>query len=112
MPELDKSHQPPVLPGYLTPFFWDCDWQEISWEKNADFITRRILQAGDWRSISWLRGLLGDQALRRWLESHRGGGLAPRQLRFWGLVLSIPPGTVTRWIHKTQAFPWETRLTR
>ena len=92
------------------PYFWDCDWETLSWEQHADFIIRRILQAGDWESICWLRLRLGDGTLRTWLESQRGGGLSPRQMRFWELVLYISPGKVTRWIHKFQTLPWAGRI--
>lgn len=110
MPEAENNAH--ALPGFLKPHFWDCDWETLSWEENPDFIIRRILQVGNWQSITWLRGQMGDSALREWLLTHQGGGLTPLQLRFWGLVLAIPYGLITRWIRKSQTFPWEARLSR
>jgi hypothetical protein len=109
-----KHHfeQPVELPVSLAPLFWDIDWETISWEKYASFITRRILQSGDWDSICWLRKMMGDQALRHWLEEHSGAGLSPRQLRFWGLILSIQAEDVTLWIQKNQGLHWEDRISR
>ncbi len=112
MSATEHNPQFQTLPGFLKPCFWDCDWEALSWEENPDFIIRRILQVGDWQSINWLRAQIGDQALREWLLTHRGGGLTPRQLRFWGLVLTLPSGLVTRWIRKSRSFPWEGRLAR
>lgn len=98
------------LPDALAYLFWDHDWESVSWEKHSSFIIQRILQAGDWESICWLRRQIGDQAVRSWLEEHEGGGLSSRQLHFWGLILSLQKEDITHWIHKNQSLPWTKRM--
>lgn len=100
------------LPEFLKAGFWDCDFEALCWEKQRDFIIRRLLQAGSWQAVSWLRAELGNAELRRWIEQHHGAGLSPRQLRFWEAALDLPHAKVTRWVRRAAAQPWESRLSR
>ena len=34
------------LPDLLQPFFWDYEFQDLSWEQDRDLIIRRCLEAG------------------------------------------------------------------
>ena len=78
------------IPRFVAPAFWDRRFVSLSWERDRDFIVRRILEAGDWRSVTWLRTTLGDNGLRAWLSApvRRPGGLSRRQIRFWEIVLA------------------------
>lgn len=93
----------------LRPLFWDCDFSSLSWEDHRDYIIKRILTAGNWESVRWLRVRLGDTALRRWIEENGGGGMDPRQLRFWGLILQIPEKTVDIWVAAAKQSIWGRR---
>ena len=98
------------LPELLQPLFWDVDFATLDWETDRDLIVRRVLQAGSWSAIHWPRSVWSDNALRLWLETHAGGRLSPRQLRFWELVLNLPAQEVDHWIAKTKNSLWETRV--
>jgi len=100
------------LPESLSIFFWDCDFAILSWEDNRDAIIRRLLEAGSWEALNWLRGKLGDPELSRWLVQRKGGGLTPRQLRFWEVALDLPPAEVNRWVTDASTTLWEGRLNR
>lgn len=95
----------PRLPRFLATVFWDRTFVALSWKRDRDFIVRRILEAGDWQSVSWLRSTLGDDDLRAWLSNprRRPGGLSRRQLRFWELVLDARLGHL---IEDSQRSPW------
>ena len=97
------------LPGTLRPFFWDQDFLALDWERDRDFIVRRVLQAGDFAAIRWLRSALGDEQLHSWLLRHEGGRLSPRQLRYWELILDLPSEAVDAWVAKTKNNPWGKR---
>ncbi len=84
------------LPPRLRPFFWEYRLAELSWTKDRDLITLRILQAGDWPAITWLRGRLGDEALRTWLTAGGARGLDRRRRNFWNLVLDLKPARQPR----------------
>jgi hypothetical protein len=98
------------LPRFVLGLFWDCDSSQIGWETHKDFIIKRVLVAGGWEAIRWLRSLLGDSGLRQWLIQRKGRGLDPRQLRFWQLALRIDSEEVDSWIAATANNPWRQRL--
>ena len=96
-------------PDFLERFFWDYEFRELTWKDDSDLITSRLLRAGDWRSISWLREQTTDDELRTWLLEHKGGGLSPRQLRYWQVVLELPSRQVDRWVRSSMENPWGRR---
>jgi hypothetical protein len=98
------------LPLSLEALFWDYDFAALTWEDDCDLIVARVLAAGDWDAVSWLRSHLGDAALRRWLLEHRGSGLSPRQLRFWQLILHLPRRQVDAWLNAEGRITWGSRL--
>jgi hypothetical protein len=106
------SHPDIPLPASLRPFFWDISFESLSWDSHRDFIIRRLLRSGDWDTLHWLRGQLGEEALRRWIVEHEGGGLSPRQLRFWALILDLEAAQVNRWIETLKSSVWEQRVQR
>jgi hypothetical protein len=93
----------------LRPLFWDHDFGQLTWEVDSDLIIGRILVAGDWDAIVWLRRLLARPTLQDWLERRRGGGLNARQLRFWELVLGLPRRLVNTWLSDPGRQVWEGR---
>jgi hypothetical protein len=98
------------LPEILQPLFWDVEFSTLDWDSDRDLIVRRILQTGNWPAVRWLRSAWGDVALRAWLQSHAGGRLNPRQLRYWELVLNLPAQEVDRWIDRAKNNPWGRRV--
>ena len=95
------------LPQNLAALFWDCDFSSIDLQRHRSFIIRRILEQGNWQALSWLRQTLGDRLIREWFLKKQGGGLDPRRLRFWGLVLDLPIRDVDAWVRKARANPWQ-----
>ena len=97
------------LPAMLRALFWDYDFDALTWEKDRDLITARVLASGGWDTVAWLRARVGDPALREWIERHRGRGLSPRQLRFWELILGLPHHQVNTWLATEEREIWEKR---
>ena len=97
------------LPDTLQPYFWDCDFCSLSWEKQRDFIIRRLLRSGSWEALTWLRNKLGDVELGKWIEQQDGAGLSPRQMRFWELMLELPHSKVNRWVGMARQKHWNQR---
>jgi len=98
------------LPTLLRPFFWDHDFKALTWEDDRDLIIARVLASGTWEAITWLRTRLGDQTLREWIERRHGGGLSPRQLRFWELMLNLPHRQVNAWLRAEGRKIWDQRV--
>ncbi len=98
-----------VLPRKLRPFFWDYSFARLSITRDKDLIIRRLLSSGSWDAVCWMRRQIGDQELREWLIAHKGKGLTPRQLRFWGLILDLPMQQLNSWVHAAASNPWGKR---
>jgi hypothetical protein len=97
------------LPKNVREYFWDYPSVKLSLKSDCDLIIRRLLISGSWDSIQWLRKKIGDANLRDWLVTHRGRGLSPRQLRFWGLMLDIPEKQVDDWVKASRETIWENK---
>jgi len=100
------------LPERLRNLFWDCDFDTVTWEKHRAFIIRRVLDRGDWDAIQWLRAAAGDQTIREWFLAKRGGGLDPRKLRFWELILDLPKEEADKWVAEARKTTWHGRRRR
>ena len=97
------------LPKSLQKYFWDYSFKDLSWRTDRDLIIRRLLTDGSWKSIQWLRKLIGDDDLQRWLIAHQARGLSPRQIRFWSLILVLPKLQVETWTRLARSSTWSKR---
>jgi hypothetical protein len=93
----------------LRRLFWEYDFDLLSWERDAQFITKRILTHGGLRDWNWLRGRLGDAALREWILENNGAEMDKRRLRYWELILGLPTEQVNRWVTAQAGSIWERR---
>jgi hypothetical protein len=98
-----------TLPEMLRSLFWDTNFDQVSWQEHRDYVIRRILSAGTWDTIGWLRSQISDDELRQWIERHEGRGLSSRQLRFWEVVLDLPTAKVDAWLDSEGRRLWEGR---
>lgn len=97
------------LPSVCRRFFWDYDPDQLSWPGSRDTIVRRLLEVGNLESLSWLRSHMTDAELRNFIRQRQGCGLEPRHLRFWGVVLDIPPEEIDAWLTEAHENPWYRR---
>jgi hypothetical protein len=104
-----RNAAPEPLPEALRGLFWEYDFDELSWEEDRDLIFKRVLSAGPWDTVRWLRRHAGDEALRAWIRHHQGRSLSRRQLRFWQLILDLPPKEVDAWLEDREPDLWERR---
>jgi hypothetical protein len=93
----------------LKDLFWDCDGRHVTLASDPDFVVGRVLSAGTWKQVRWLRRRVGDAALARWIRARKGRGLEPRQLRFWQLILHLPKRTVDAWLARPERQTWDRR---
>ncbi len=101
-----------ALPACLRGFFWDCDFRQLRWATDREFIIGRVLAVGDWDTIRWLRRREGDPALGAWIEARRGRGLDPRRLRLFEVVLDLPHDRVNAWLRRMKQDVWARRTAR
>ena len=103
------SSPPGRLPEWLRTLFWDHDFAQLDWQQHRAFIIGRILEAGSWDAICWLRREVGDGVLREWIERSRGRLLSREQLRFWQVILDLPDDAVDAWLQTPERMIWEQR---
>ncbi len=101
-----------ALPELVRPLFWDQDFDALDWREHRDFIIRRVLVAGSWDAIVWLRSQLSNDELRAWIERHDGRSLSPQQLRFWQVILDLPAASVDAWLQSPGRRIWNERVRR
>ncbi len=97
------------LPDCITALFWDVEACAVRWGSHRDFVIRRALDAGGMDALAWLRRMVGDAALRRWLMARQGAGLDRRRLRFYQVVLRIPRRSVDAWLTLPERAVWDGR---
>ncbi len=73
------------LPEMLKEYFWDCDFDELSLEKYAFFITERILNFGDMTSLGWLLDRINEKLLMEVVEKSRN--LSKKTRNYWEIML-------------------------
>ena len=97
------------IPPPVRKLFWDLDPRSLRLDRDEEMIIGRVLASGPWETVKWLRSIVGDDAIRQWIEEHDGRGLSPRQLRYWQLVLGIPAGVVDAWLRSDRRRVWDRR---
>ncbi len=93
----------------LRRFFWEYDFNALSWERDGQFIIKRILTHGGLWAWNWLRNRIGDAALRAWILDNKGAGMDRRRLRYWELILDLPTDDVNRWVNAQSGSIWGRR---
>ena len=101
-----------VLPDLLRGLFWDCQFDDLELPRDQPFVIGRVLSAGSWSQIGWLRQNVGDECLRDWICACEGRPLAPPQLRFWELILDLPAPQVDQWLACQSRTTWNQRACR
>lgn len=82
-----------MLPARLRQFFWDVDFDQLTWRNHPEFITSRLLVAGDLWATRWLRSRLGDVALAEFIVATKARGLRPEQITFWSALFKLSKKT-------------------
>jgi hypothetical protein len=107
-----KQSEQITLPKYLKGLFWEFDLSQISLNRHRDFIIERVLSAGGWRALQWLRKQFTDAELRDWFLTHKGRGLSPQQLCYWELMLGLDSKQTDKWVAETESNPYFQRANR
>lgn len=75
------------LPEFLRPYFWDVDFEEIKVGESEMFVTKRIIDRGDSKSLHWLRQNYSKDTITRLLKESRD--LSAKTATFWADYLGL-----------------------
>jgi hypothetical protein len=93
------------LPELLRPLFWQYAFEKLKLARDKNLIIFHVLSSGGKEHKNWLRQKIGDEAIRKWLESRHGRGLMIYQMKPW-----IQTETANRWLAMDpNAQLWESR---
>jgi len=74
------------IPDEFKKYFWDCDFNEITWEVYSFFITERILKFGNSESIEWLLNKINRNYIKSVLKKSRN--LDKKTINYWEIIYS------------------------
>lgn len=67
--------------------FWDVDFAQLEYKKNADFIISRILEYGDEKDVAWLFSHFKKNQIKQTLLKKRG--ISCKSANYWALILGV-----------------------
>ena len=85
MTKKDNLYQNTRLPEDFKKYFWDCDFDTISFHKNIRLITERILNYGDENSIKWLFEKVNPETLKAIIKLSRN--LNNKTKNYWNTLM-------------------------
>ena len=91
------------IPSAVQNLLWEYSLEEIpSGKRWQSAIIERVMQRGCWEDMLWLLGAFDRGRLGDFLE-HRGRrALAPRELRFWATICSVPEDEQDTWVRESR----------
>jgi hypothetical protein len=74
------------LPEDFKKYFWDCDFSKLSFKKYKFFITERILNLGNEKSLKWLLKQVDKSFIKEIVNKSRN--LDKKTKNFWKIILN------------------------
>ncbi|MBX7046966.1 MAG: hypothetical protein K1X86_14135 [Ignavibacteria bacterium] len=59
------------LPLKLKKYFWDTNFEELTWEKYSKYIAEGILSLVEWEDVLWLKERMSDDKIVALVNSRR-----------------------------------------
>ena len=75
----------PVLPKYVTQYFWGDNLDELSWQNHQRYITQTLLEKGDEKAIKWLFSKTSGEKIKIMLPQLK---LSKKSANFWSIYLN------------------------
>jgi hypothetical protein len=78
----DKKY---CLPEELKKYFWDCEFEKLSFSKYKFFVTERILNYGNEISLKWLLGQTNQSFIAEVIKKSKN--LNKKTRNYWKIIL-------------------------
>ncbi len=75
------------LPAFLKQYFWDVDFDKLSFEKSKTFILKRVLDRGNDKALKWLFRHYTKADIKELILTTRD--LSPKTANFWADYLKL-----------------------
>jgi len=84
-------------PKFIRPFFWFNDFKKIDLQRDKNRIILNLLNFGTKRTTDWLFAYYPKSEIKKTIINYGArGGLNPKSLNYWRLVLNIDPQKLVR----------------
>ena len=77
------------LPKEFKKYFWDVEFNKISFAKHVDLILSRLLSLGNMKDIRWLLKKVGAAQIKNFVLRSGGRQLDRRSNNFWRVVFGL-----------------------
>ena len=77
-----------IHPQLSKGLFWDVDFENIDWEKNAPFVVERVLGKGKWENFKSILEFYGKVRIKKIILNLRY--IDNRTLHFCSVYFNIP----------------------
>jgi len=74
------------LPKEFKKYFWDVEFERLSFSKNLNLILCRLLGFGNMNAVRWLFANVSDGTIKKYLLSLGQRQLDARSFNFWSLI--------------------------
>lgn len=75
------------IPKSFKKYFWDIDFDQLTFQKSKTFILKRILDRGDTKALKWLLQHYTKDDIRNLLLISRD--LSQKTANFWAFYLGV-----------------------
>jgi len=79
------------LPREFKKYFWDVDFDKLSFSEYYNFIVSRILSFGSLNDYLWLVNNSSEESIKNTLETKEAKQLDKRSRGFWRNYFSLKP---------------------
>ena len=91
------------IPSTIRSLLWEYSFGETASDARWDStIIERVMQRGCWDDMLWLLRTFDRERLRAFLERRGKRALAPRELRFWARICSVPDDEQDTWVYEAR----------
>lgn len=82
-----KNKTQEKLPKFLREYFWDVKFEDMSVDKSAAFVIKRVLDRGTTSHVNWVLDTYGTDAIKEVLLTTRD--LSRPTGNFWADILGL-----------------------
>lgn len=73
-----------TLPVEFRHYFWDCDFEKLTWKKYSFFIAERLLNYGNIEAIKWLLYISSVRFIKKVVKESKN--LDKKTRNFWEII--------------------------
>ena len=82
-PDIIKKNQK-IIPYEFRHYFWDCDFEKLTWEKYSFFIAERLLNYGNIKEVKWLLHISSTRFIKKVVKESKN--LDKKTRNFWQTI--------------------------